>query len=108
MPGKENSFSDATSRNPVGPDDEAGITNAEVLAGIMVKEVLDAPPVDISATLSTTNNEFRAITWDLVKQETKSDQSLQILNTLVSSSFPDDKTELPKELLPYFNVRNNL
>ena len=58
----------------------------------MVEEVLDAPPVVISATLSTPHNEFRAITWDLVKQETKADQSLQILSTLVNSSFPDDKT----------------
>ena len=65
MPGKENSFSDATSRNPVGPDDEAGITNAEVLAGIMVKEVLDASQLTsqpLSPPPTTSSGRLRG-TW---------------------------------------------
>ena len=105
MPGKENSFSDATSRNPVEGE---GITNTEILAGIRIMEI-EKTDVDVLATFSITDrSEFRAITWDMVKQETKCDQSLCNLSTLINSSFPDDKSDMPPELLPYWSVRNNL
>ena len=39
MPGKDNMFSDATSRNPVASDEE--IPTAEILAGVMVVESED-------------------------------------------------------------------
>ena len=44
----------------------------------------------------------------MVKQETKCDGSLCNLSTLINSSFPDDKSDMPSELLPYWSVRNNL
>ena len=108
MAGKDNSFSDATSRNPVDSDEQEGISNTEILAGIMIPEIDDVDKDDL-ATLSTSNdNEFRAITWEIVRQETQSDDTLHNLSILVNSSFPDDKSDVPQELLPYWSVRNNL
>ena len=52
--------------------------------------------------------EIRAITWEIVKKETLEDESMRTLYSLVNSSFPDDKHDLPPNLIPYWNVRNNL
>ena len=69
-PGKENCFSDATSRNPVDSEDEEEISNAEILAGIMVDELNDIDNADMATICTINDNEFRAITWDIVRQET--------------------------------------
>ena len=39
-PGKENCFSDATSRNPATMIDESAVTSEEILAGIRVQDML--------------------------------------------------------------------
>ena len=107
MPGKENKFSDATSRNPVSCNDE-DISSSEILAGVMIDEP-DEGGVDIVAFLPANDDQdIRAITWDIVKQETGSDELMRNLSILINSSFPDEKHELPPELLPYWNIRNNL
>ena len=109
MPGKDNSFSDATSRNPVDAGDkEEEISNTEILAGIMITEPDSFESEDLSVLAANDDKEFRAITWDIVKSETQADESLRNLSILVNSSFPDDKSEMPPELLPYWSVRNNL
>ena len=69
MPGKENSFSDATSRNPVCSNEGEEITNTEILAGIMIMKI-ENTDVDVLATFSITDkNEFRAITMSQVKSK---------------------------------------
>ena len=81
-PGKENCFSDATSRNPVDSDDEEEISNAEILAGIMVDELNRIDGTDMATICTINDNEFRAITWDIVRQETQSDESLRNLSLM--------------------------
>jgi len=102
--GKDNMFSDATSRNPVDSCDEE-VSCTEILAGVMIAEA-DEEELTISSFKDDTD--IRAITWEIVKNETSSDELMSNLCTLVNSSFPDDKHDLPRELLPYWNVRNNL
>ena len=106
MPGKSNSFSDATSRNPVGYEDET-ISDTEILAGIMIVEKDDTNE-DLAILTAGDDKEFRAITWEIVKQETQSDDSLRQLVILINSLFPDDRSNMPPDLLPYWKVRNNL
>ena len=88
-PGKENCFSDATSRNPV--DDKEEISNAEILAGIMVDELNRTDDTDMATICTINDDEFRAITWDVVREETQSDESLRNLSLLINSSFPSKK-----------------
>ena len=108
-PGKENLFSDATSRNPVLPhqDAESVVTESEILAGVMICEPDEAD--DSLAVLSISDNEnIQAISWELVKQETYDDELMRKLILLINSTFPDDESEMPPALLPYWSVRNNL
>ena len=94
MAGKDNLFSDATSRNPVESDEE--IAPCEVLAGIMV------PEPDENLNVSAVNdNEVRAITWEMVKTETGKDQTMQDLCTLIQTSFPQSIQNMPPALTPY-------
>ena len=66
--GKENLFSDATSILP-HQDAVSGVTESEISAGVMICEPDEAD--DSLADLSNSDNEnIRAITWELVKQET--------------------------------------
>ena len=103
MAGKDNMFSDATSRNPVGLDEE--ISTNEILAGIMITESSEE---EVFLSPLKDETEIRTITWDILKKETLEDESMRTLCTLVNSSFPDNKHDLPQELIPYWNVRNNL
>ena len=107
MPGKDNKFSDATSRHPVNCSDE-DISCSEILAGIMIDEADEDTIDEIAVLPSKDDQNIRAITWDIVKQETCSDELMRELCVLINSSFPDEKHELPPELLPYWNIRNNL
>ena len=104
MPGKDNHFADATSRNPVVGNDVDDISVSEILAGIMIHEDKEFE----DELLAVHNRKVRAITWDIVKEETLSDTTMHKLVTLIESSFPDDRMDMPPELLPYWNVRNNL
>ena len=111
-PGKENSFSDATSRFPTRADDEcdvAVITIAEVFCGIMVAEPEEAElGTYLSALSQDDSRQVRAITWDLVREVTKNDQHMQNLIALINLTFPQEKNEMPEDLLQYWSLRNNL
>ena len=54
------------------------------------------------------DRKVRAITWDIVKEETLSDTTMHKLVTLIKSAFPEDRMDMPPQLLPYWSVRNNL
>ena len=108
--GKDNNFSDATSRNPVHSIEDEGdkVSNSEILAGVMIAESDEADDDALAILSNNDDKDIRAITWELVKQETRKDDLMSNLSILINSAFPDDKRELPPELLPYWNIRNNL
>ena len=106
--GKENHFADATSRSPASDDDPSEITKSEILAAIMMHEDDDDDDCVIDEIFGIHNNNVRAITWEMVKEETNNDHVMQNLLALITSTFPSDKSEMPAELLPFWNVRNNL
>ena len=100
-PGRENKFADAASRYPTESADN-DITMSEALCGIMVEE--DEPELLSVAA----NDSVRAVTWDLVREETIKDATMQQLAALVNTIFPEEKQDLPSSLLPYWSIRNNL
>ena len=104
-PGKENSFSDATSRNPAIMIDEPAVTSEEILAGIRVQ---DMEELKETALITDDGKHVRAVTWDLVREETSRDDHMLRLIALINSTFPYNKHEMPSELLPYWGIRHNL
>ena len=106
MSGKDNHFADATSRNPAPLDDDVdSISMSEILAGIMLHEEEQSE----DELLAVHDRKVRAITWDIVKEETLSDTTMHNkLVTLIQSAFPQDRMDMPPELLPYWTVRHNL
>ena len=67
------------------------------------------PIEDELATLSYSDREdIKTVTWDTVKAETSKDEHMLQLIDQIHSTFPDDKSELPPSLLPYWTVRHNL
>ena len=107
MPGKSNNFSDATSRNPVSGND-GDVACSEILAGIMGNEPDEECIDDIAFLPSNDNQDIRAVTWHMIKQETCNDNLMRDLSMLINSSFPNEKQELSAELFPYWNIRHNL
>ena len=110
-PGKENTFSDATSRHPVHSDEVEGeeVSSSEILDGVMVAEPEEADNDHTLAALSNNDaKHVKAITWELVKQGTCNNDLMRNLSILINSVFPDERSALPLELLPYWNIRNNL
>ena len=64
---------------------------------------------DIASLNNPDDQNIRVITWDLVKEETATDETMRLLSTMIeSSSFPDSKCDLPVQLAPYWSIRNNL
>ena len=106
-PGAENKFSDATSRNPTGCNDEE-IPCTETLAVLMEDEE-KVKMDDIASLNKPSDQNIRVVTWELVKEETAIDETMQQLSTMIeSSSFPDSKCDLPVQLAPYWSIRKNL
>ena len=103
MPGEENCFSDATSRNPVG-DEVMGIALTEVLAGLCGADVAD------TAVYIGSNSEpdVRAITWELVKQETKKDSHMLTLIDMIEGVFPEERCEMSPQLERYWDLKDDL
>ena len=69
---------------------------------------MTAESTEEELTISSFKDYTDIITWEIVNNETSSDELMSNPCTLVNSSFPDDKHDLPRELLPYWHVRKSL
>ena len=120
----KNKVADGLSRHPsdpaekiILPDDLATmIHQTECLSGPLSEatQVCDPVYTDVEeGTLSLLHSIFQAspitsTTWDLVRSATASDESLVELQRLIENGFPDAGTQLPKQLRPYFPLREYL
>ncbi|CAB4029075.1 Transposon Ty3-G Gag-Pol poly [Paramuricea clavata] len=43
-----------------------------------------------------------------IQRETKSDESLQVLTTVIRQGWPEQKEDLPNVVTPYFNIRDEM
>ena len=43
-----------------------------------------------------------------IQRETKGDESLQVLTTVIRQGWPEQKEDLPNVVAPYFNIRDEM
>jgi len=96
-PGKDNLFSDATSRHPVdSPDDN----DSSWIACLAIHDDDDFDDME-AELVEIASNELRAITWDLVRRESMQDQMVQELSHTIVSGFPQSRDALPVSIQPF-------
>ena len=92
VPGNKNSGPDAASRYPANPHDhEPSLQKDDVTS-------------DHSAMTAATNAPYammNTVTWDMIREETASDESLQQLIEYIQSAFPEHSRDMPPKLRPY-------
>ena len=87
-PGKENSFLDAAIMI-----DEPAVTSEEILAGIRVQNMEELKETALVTALVTDDGKHvRAVTWDLVREETSRDDHMLRLIALINSTFSVQQT----------------
>ena len=109
MPGKENYFADATSRHPADNpnDDVMDVTLAETLASLRLVED-DTNDAEIHVDANSEIDRVRAVTWDLVRQETSNDPHMMKLITIIESVFPEEKRDMTPQLERYWDLKDHL
>ena len=104
-PGKDNLFSDATSRHPVdSPDDD----DSSWIAYLTIHDDDDIGNDMETELLEIASNELRAITWNLVRHECMQDQMVQELSHTIVSGFPQSRDALPASIQPFWKFRHDL
>jgi len=96
MPGKENYFSDATSRHPAGnfdTVDDKDEDNMDQSLATIYKPTIDS---------------IRAVTWEMVKVETTNDLVLSKLIFFIQNGFSLHRQELEPELQQYWEHKEKL
>jgi hypothetical protein len=109
LPGKGNSFSDATSRHPALESEQAEINSFLCL----VNSKIDDSTVqrvdehgEIIATFNVNLNKVVAVTWERVQEATFSE--LGPLVTLIHKGFPATKDEMDARFSEYWVHRDSL
>ena len=107
IPGHLIPASDATSRHPAGAqqfDDPA-----HVLAILRV-DLPDSFSVDgmLLASASAGIGSLGTVTWLRVRTATQNDNDLVQLRGMIESGFPESRDQLPENLQPYWQHRNDL
>ena len=98
IPGKMIPASDATSRKPaVRNYDEDDIF-----------ALFDSMEETIVAAVKSDHDKIHAVTWERVRSATKDDPYMQLLIDTIINGFPDDASQLPAQLQPYWQYRNQL
>lgn len=129
VPGVKHLAADGVSRHPTGDsekltlqDDIATIDNiisripvipiSQIFTGKQENTVDESDDVDIglvaSASSSLDSLAVRAVTWDLVRTATGSDESMNDLLNLIESGLPEFRHEFPPHIREYFQFRDHL
>lgn len=104
MPGTDNCFSDATSRNPAHSEEEFSEGNLSKNVCTYSKD-FDTMETELAAVAS---DNLRAITWDLVKKESEKDPQIQSLVSIIASGFPLSKESLPINLQGFWKCKSDM
>ena len=99
QPGKTNAFSDAVWRYP---NEYTEIASASLVDDVNSEEE------SIIAGIFSELDKFFAVTWERVRSESKDDKDVTLLIRLINEGFPKTKSEMPKELIAYWEFRHNL
>ena len=115
-PGKTNLFADATSRNPCNMEEKGSVVvtdrSGDNTDSVKVEEVHmednEDPEKSVVTSVKTTFTKqmpMKAVTWELLKTVTKTDETLQQVMSLVLQGFPNYKFQLPVVLQYYWIKR---
>ena len=99
IPGKLIPAPDATSRNPSVRADN---NDDSILAANDLMEE------QIVAAVRWDHDKIHAVTWERVRTATINDHYMQILVNEITNGFPDDQSQLPLQLQPYWQYRHQL
>ena len=115
VPGARHAAADGVSRHPVGtgaplllPDDVAPVLcdTHDFLAAIRASS---PDPVQVcTQSTATAPAVIKSVTWDDVRLATSSDPSMCRLVEMIQGGFPALTSDLPRELRPYHQFRENL
>ena len=114
IPGIRHAAADAVSRHPTSPAEP--LLLPDDVASIITPEFLGDTPHITSCLHSRICHQSDAsleeivssITWDLIRLETASDPSMNLLSRWVDQGIPDTKNSLPIELRQYHQFRHHL
>ena len=109
MPGKSNSFSDATSRNPAPSMTEEEIDDFVSMINVNLEDSALSYSDGLSniiATFKSELNKVSAITWERVQEATFSE--LSGLMTIIQKGFPNTKGDTDLEFLDFWDHKDNL
>ena len=120
VPGKSNAAADATSRYPGAveseePDQVEDTSNESLSLELAALRMLphceadeDDIEVSVIAAVKSQSEFFRAVTWERVQQESRSDSVVSRLVDLIAGGFPTSRDRLPEEIQPYWQYRDQL
>ena len=113
VPGKTIPAADAASRYPSSEEDPSlpdfeSDPDLDFLAALRIECEDEDLEHSIIASARSNLNDIQAVTWDRVKQETRSDTHLTQLMQYIVQGFPTNCTDLPLPLQPYWCHRNKL
>lgn len=117
IPGVRHRAADAVSRHPIGnskeihlPDDVSSVLSTasphDFLMSIRSHHVNEE--TEICTHNSHTTQVIEAVSWDNVRQATTSDPVMCQLIQQIEDGFPSSRENLPAELRPYYQFRENL
>lgn len=99
MPGRNNAFSDATSRHP---------NKYAEIASLSMRTEEDIEEDAIIAGVIDDVNKFFAVTWERVRSESLKDQEIGQLIDLIQHGFPNEKSKIPNVIREYWGFRDEL
>ena len=99
--GKKNLGADAASRYPPSTDRSRQVNESDEVTLAEDDSIL-------ASTAYSLYSISNVITWDMVKEATSSDQSLQCLERMIHEGFPEDCRQLSTDLRPYHRISGSL
>ena len=106
MEGKAIAIADACSRYPTA-DNSKIFGCLRIIASI--EEVINAVEIDNKMrSLSPDMGNVQSVTIERIKSATSEDECIQKLIKYISCGFPSAKDEIPPDVQPFWNVRNEL
>ena len=107
IPGVRNNTSDALSRYPTGSHSPDKLSLPDVMSApppkiplaLMAGLSVDQPDEeDLIVTLCSVMNSMVQITWQLLKEQTTTDETMQLLLQTIEEGFPEKQADTPKEI----------
>ncbi len=110
IPGVRNSTSDALSRYPTGSHSPDKLSLPDVvsapppkiplalMAGLSVDQPDEEDEEDLIVTLCSVMNSMVQITWQRLKEQTTTDNTMQLLLQTIEEGFPEKQADTPQEI----------